>query len=124
MRPRGEGQRGSVTFVASCVIDVLTWLGEDQVHGHPAIPVAAPAARIMSRIKVSVAAIVLPQPNMLKSSKLAKMAKMAKLAKAARHTRGRSSGQLIHSREKSAPYRTRPSLRATERDARLSQEVL
>jgi hypothetical protein len=121
MRPRGEGQRGSVTFVASCVIDVLTWLGEDQVHGHPAIPVAAPAARIMSRIKVSVAAIVLPQPNMLKSSKLAKM---AKLAKAARHTRGRSSGQLIHSREKSAPYRTRPSLRATERDARLSQEVL
>jgi hypothetical protein len=29
-----------------------------------------------------------------------------------------------HSIEKSAPYRTRPSLRATERDAGLSQEVL
>jgi hypothetical protein len=29
-----------------------------------------------------------------------------------------------HSIEKSAPYRTRPSLRATERDARLSHEVL
>ena len=56
----------------------------------------------------------------LKPSNMAKMAKVAKVVGAG----GVGSLMDDHSMERSAPYSTKPSLRATERDARLSHEVL
>ena len=54
---------------------------------------------------------------------LGELGELGKLGKACKDLKRRIF-TASHSIEMSAPYRTRPSLRATERDARLSHEVL